>query len=105
MKKMIVLAAMLAMVLVVAAPAFADLFNGDSGVNDLTGTDSSDIMYGNDIIKGDDGRDVLRGAAGDDKITGGNGEDAVVVSGPDHQAGSQARKVCEHVPRSEERRV
>jgi Ca2+-binding RTX toxin-like protein len=147
MKKISVLAAMLAMVLVAAAPAFAGLFNGDSGVNDLTGTDSSDIMYGrggddviaglnnrdkmygnggNDIMSGDDGKDVLRGGSGDDRISGGNGQDEIfagsgddfvvagddksadevncglgndtaILSGPDHQAGSQGNKTCEHV--------
>ena len=147
MRKIIVLAAMLALVLVAAAPAFAQLVNGDAGINNLLGTDSSDIMYGkggddtmsggnnrdkmygnggNDIINGDEGKDVLRGGSGDDRITGGNGQDEIfsgsgddfvvagndksadevscgqgndtaILSGPDHQAGSQGNKTCEHV--------
>ena len=62
----------------VIGTGYADLINGDSGVNNLSGGAGVDSMSGeggNDTIDGGDGNDTLVGGAGDDIINGGNDTD------------------------------
>ena len=50
----------------------------------LTGTDSSDHLYGsnrNDLIDGRGGRDRIEAGAGDDRMTGGEGADRFLILG------------------------
>ena len=52
------------------------------GIENLTGTNFNDVLYGdfaNNVLSGLDGSDVLTGGAGNDTLNGGNGND--VLSG------------------------
>ena len=59
-------------------PVPGETIHGNSGNNELVGTDGDDIIYGyggNDDISGDAGNDIIYGGAGNDKLYGGDGND------------------------------
>jgi len=61
-----------------------DRMAGGSGNDHLSGGRGSDILFGgdgNDDIHGGAGRDIIRGDAGSDVIDGGSGKDIVLLSG------------------------
>jgi Ca2+-binding RTX toxin-like protein len=58
--------------LALAAPALADVINGDAGNNTLTGTSGADYLYGkggNDKLNPKAGNDYAYGGLGDDVLT------------------------------------
>ena len=60
--------------------------DGNSGQNQVTGTNSSDNLSGtsgSDILSGMAGNDILDGGAGADTYNGGEGNDRYVLSDPD----------------------
>ena len=57
-----------------------NVIDGDSGDNDLNGTNNVDIingMGGDDTINGGNQHDVINGGSGNDEIAGNNGKDRV----------------------------
>ncbi len=83
MRKLMMLAAMLAMMLVVAVPALAVTWSGTSGDDTFSGTPEADSMLcygGNDILSGLGGGDTMSGGPGDDEMRGGDGNDRVTGS-------------------------
>ncbi|MEI7970457.1 MAG: hypothetical protein WCJ69_15845 [Betaproteobacteria bacterium] len=61
----------------------SDILKGNTGVNRIDGDDGSDELWGregNDILIGGTGDDILIGGAGQDKLVGGVGEDDVTPS-------------------------
>ncbi|MDP5305755.1 calcium-binding protein [Paracoccus spongiarum] len=55
-----------------------DLLRGLGGSDDLEGDGGNDRLFGgggNDELEGDDGRDLLRGGAGNDELDGDDGDD------------------------------
>lgn len=108
MKKMVMLGAVLAMALVVAAPALAAhltglrIENGTNGNDVLTGTDRRDGLFGkggDDVLRGRGAADFLdadsndantvRGV-GNDTVSGGAGADSI-YGGPDNDSLSGGR--------------
>lgn len=80
MRKIIILAAMLAMALVAAVPALAVTKDGGSGNDTLLGTNGRDALSGgsgNDILYGYGAADALSGGSGSDSIYGGLGQDTI----------------------------
>jgi Ca2+-binding RTX toxin-like protein len=72
----IALAAVLSVIF--AGVAYATLVQGNSHDNNLTGTETRDVirgMAGDDTIKGLGGTDDINGGVGGDTIYGGDGED------------------------------
>lgn len=108
MKKMVMLGAVLAMALLVSAPALAahltglKIENGTNGEDVLTGTDRRDGLFGkggDDVLRGLGAADFLdadsndannvRGS-GNDTVSGGAGADSI-YGGPDSDALSGGR--------------
>lgn len=85
MRKLALLAAMLAMALAVtASTAFAQQ-EARPGVaqNEIVGTEASEALYGTyveDQIFGEGGHDLLVGEAGSDQVNGGRGDDYLVAA-------------------------
>ena len=74
----VLLTVTVAALLLTAGVALAATINGDSGNNNLVGTNRSDEMRGlggNDIIRGKRGADFMRGNAGKDELSGSYGDD------------------------------
>ena len=72
-------AALLAVTLL-AAPAVADVFNGDGDANTIVATNGDDTIRGNggnDVITARKGDDTVRGGSGTDKVDAGQGADTV----------------------------
>jgi len=71
-------------VAVLAAPAFADFFNGDGDANTIVASNGDDTVRGNggdDVITARKGNDIVRGGDGADEVDAGQGAD-VVFGGP-----------------------
>jgi Ca2+-binding RTX toxin-like protein len=81
MRKAILLAAMIALILAVGAgTAFAALIQGTPRDDRLTGTEVRDTILGykgDDLLRGLGGTDTLQGGGGDDTIFGGPGADVL----------------------------
>lgn len=80
MRKIGILVAMLAMMMVAAVPALAVVRDGGSGNDTLLGTSATDYLSGhsgNDALYGYGGADYLSGHSGSDSIYGGSGRDRI----------------------------
>ena len=80
MRKIIILAAMLAIALVAAVPALAVARSGGSGDDVLYGTNGRDALSGgsgHDYMDGLGGADTLSGGSGEDVLYGGSGRDTL----------------------------
>lgn len=84
MRKVVMLAAMMAMILALAAGvALAKNFSGTNGPDRIIGTNSADKIFGNggnDFLSGKGGRDELYAGTGRDVVRGGNGNDYLNVA-------------------------
>ena len=71
------------------------IINGNSGDNNLTGTNGADMIRGrggNDTVDGGSGNDSLHGGAGNDLLIGGSGDDELFGnSGDDRLLGGQGK--------------
>ena len=80
MRKLMVLVAMLAMMMVAASAAYALTWVGGTGDDTKHGTDRADTLMskgGADTLYGEGYMDVLRGDSGNDSLYGGPGEDSL----------------------------
>ena len=78
MRKMMLLAAIVAMILAVGVPAYAAIIIGTSGNDTLNGTARHDQIRGgkgNDTIRAFAGTDNVNAGPGRDTVYGGDGED------------------------------
>jgi Ca2+-binding RTX toxin-like protein len=76
-RKVTLVAEMVALILVVAAPAFAAVILGDDGSNNVEGTPNPDT------IRTFGGHDIVEAKGGGDNVNAGNGQDIVVAAGGD----------------------
>jgi len=71
------------------------IINGNSGDNNLTGTNGADMIRGrggNDTVDGGSGNDSLHGGAGNDLLIGGSGDDELFGNaGDDRLLGGQGK--------------
>lgn len=96
MKKLLPLAVMLALMLVVSAPALAQVSVsmvdcnlggpciGTNGHDTITASNKRDVIFaraGNDTVDARGGNDLVFGGAGNDSINGGSGRDVIFGGG------------------------